>query len=374
MRTIYIAFCLLFFARSQQAFSQPTFTFECFCGALTQAAGNCDVCNATTQSRSFRGLLIRKSGQPHRWIDEPYIIVQSFDALTFRELIPNGEQIRIELAGTGFATIQGFRDSTRCQCVSGVVDATVNVDTPIVGDGSATNPITIGQFGADTTMYLRWTGAYWFPSKVRAKDIVNNLPWHLNDGDALAAGLKAGDTYLLAHQNTLALPTGLYKVVVGCGFLCTNPLKFFINDASAQTGGIPPGQKYALRANNPYGVLYGFVKAVYANFDNDTLVCSEALPSYANDQAALLNGLQLGDLYQMSQANDYGAPKGVVRVVSTESMDEGDQDACCSPNATLPYFDNDAEAIAGGFGAGKHYFLKASNTYGWPAGAQKRVQ
>lgn len=364
--------CLLLL--SNEVRSQALFSFECFCGTLTQADSNCDVCNSTTQSRSFRGLLIRRAGQPYRWIDEPYVIIQSFDALTFRELIPNGEQIRVELSGTSFATIVGFRDSTRCQCVSGVVDATVQVDTPIVGDGSAENPITIGQFGADTTMYLRWVGSYWFPSKVRFSDLLNNLPWFLNDGDALAAGLKAGDTYLLAHQNTLAMPTGLYKVVVGCGFSCTNPIRFFISDQAAQSNGIPAGQKYALYANNPYGVLYGFVKAVHANFDNDTLSCEEALPAYSNDQDAILGGLQLGDFYQVAQANDYGAPKGVVRLVSTDSMDEGDADLCCSPDATLPYFDNDADAIAGGVGVGGHYFLSAANTYGWPAGTQKIVQ
>lgn len=375
MRAISIRICLIFFLASLRVSAQPTFTFECLCTALTQADGNCDICNATTQSRSFRGLLIRRNGQPHRWIDEPYIILQSFDALTFRELIPNGEQIRIDLAGTAFSTIEAFRDSTRCQCLSGVVNETeVNVDTPIIGDGSPLSPITIGQFGADTTMYLRWTGAYWFPSKIRANDIQNDLPWHLNDGDALAAGLKAGDTYLLAHQNTLAMPTGLYKVVVGCGFSCTNPIRFFISDQAAQSNGIPAGQKYALYANNPYGVLYGFVKAVYANFDNDTLSCEEALPAYSNDQDAILGGLQLGDFYQVAQANDYGAPKGVVRLVSTDSMDEGDADLCCSPDATLPYFDNDADAIAGGVGVGGHYFLSAANTYGWPAGTQKIVQ
>lgn len=374
MRAISIRICLIFFLASLRVSAQPTFTFECLCTALTQADANCDVCNSTTQSRSFRGLLIRMNGQPHRWIDEPYVIIQNFDALTFRELIPNGEQIRIELSGTGFSTIQGFRDSTRCQCVSGVVDATVQVDTPIVGDGSASDPIIIGQFGADTTMYLRWTGSYWFPSKIRMRDLLNNLPWYLNDGDALAGGLSEGQTYLLAHGNTLAMPTGMYKVVVGCGFNCSNPLKFYSSDPEATSDGVPAGRQYALKASNAYGVLFGFVKSVYANFDSDSLQCDTVLQAFANDQDALLDGLQLGDFYEMSPANDYGAPAGCVRVLSTASSIEADAPVCCSPTATLPYFDSDVDAIAGGLSAGSHYYLSASNVYGWPAGAHKRVQ
>lgn len=370
---VVVVFLFCFFW-AKEAIGQALFSFECLCATLTQSDNNCDICNATTQSRSFRGLLIRRNGQPFRWIDEPYVIIQNFDALTFRELIPNGEQVRIDLSGTSFPTISAFRDSTRCQCVSGVVDATVQVDTPIVGDGSASAPITIGQFGADTTMYLRWVGSYWFPSKIKYSDLLINLPWHLNDADALSSGLIEGDAYLLAHGNTLAMPTGIYKVVVGCGFSCSSPIRFYINDQEALSGGVPLGQKYALKTSNPYGVLFGFVKAVYANFNNDTLSCNASLSSFANDQEALLGGLQLGDFYQMSQANDYGAPAGCIRVLSTATSTDGDQPICCSATATLSYYDSDADAVADGLSVGSHYFLKSSNVYGWPAGAQKRVQ
>jgi hypothetical protein len=170
------------------------------------------------------------------------------------------------------------------------------------------------------------------------------------------------------------MPTGMYKVVVGCGFNCSNPLKFYSSDQEAAADGVPAGQKYALKQSNAYGLLYGFVKGVYANFNNDSLRCDTVLQSFSNDQDALLGGLQLGDYYQLSASNDYGAPAGCVRVVSTASMTEADAHICCSGSATLQYFDSDAQAIAGGLAVGEHYFLSASNVYGWPAGAQKRVQ
>jgi len=354
--------------------AQPTFTFECLCGTLTASAGNCDVCNTSTQSRTFRGLIIRRLGVPHRWIDEPYIIIQNFEALTFRELLPNGEQIRIERSATQFATMQHFIDSTNCACaLSAVVDSTeIQVDTPIVGTGTPANPVTIGQFGADTMSYLRWVGNYWYPSRVFQSHIFNDLPYYLNDNDAIAAGLAPGKTYLLAQGNTLALPVGMYKVVIGCGYVCSVPIRFFQSDVAAQSNNIPTGQLYALKINNFYGVLYGFVKAVYANFDNDSLVCNVSLPVYANDAAAQAGGLQIGDFYCMSTNNTYGAPAGAVRVVSTATTEEGDSPVCCDNDSTLPYYNNDAHAAAGGVSVGQYYLLLNTNTYGWPAGTKKR--
>lgn len=96
--------------------SAQAFTFECVCGYLTEADSNCDVCTSGQQSRFFRGLLIYKDSVAFKWIEQPYTIIQNFDALTFRELIPNGEQIRIALVGTQFDSIQHFRDSVMCPC------------------------------------------------------------------------------------------------------------------------------------------------------------------------------------------------------------------------------------------------------------------
>jgi len=119
-------------------------------------------------------------------------------------------------------------------------------------------------------------------------------------------------------------------------------------------------------------VLYGFVKAVYANFDNDSLVCNVSLFSYANDAAAQAGGLQIGNFYCMSTDNTYGAPAGAVRVVSTATTEEGDSPVCCDDDSTLPYYNNDAHAAAGGVSVGQYYLLLNTNTYGWPAGTKKR--
>lgn len=97
----------------------PAFTFECFCGYLTEADSNCDICTTSLQSRMFKGLLIYKDSVAYRWIEQPYTILQNYEALTFKELIPGAEQIRIELYGTPYDSIQQFRDSVLCPCAGG---------------------------------------------------------------------------------------------------------------------------------------------------------------------------------------------------------------------------------------------------------------
>jgi len=97
----------------------PAFTFECFCGYLTEADSNCDICTTSLQSRMFKGLLIYKDSIAYRWIEQPYTILQNYNALTFRELITGAEQIRIELSGTPFDSIAQFRDSVLCPCAGG---------------------------------------------------------------------------------------------------------------------------------------------------------------------------------------------------------------------------------------------------------------
>lgn len=123
---VIIFFLSAFVAKGQT----PTFTFQCVCDYLTAADTNCDICNTTTQSRFFKGLLIYKNGVAHKWIEQPYTIIQNFDALTFRELIPGAEQIRIELLGTAFDSIEQFRDSVMCPCA-----ATSTGTTLIAGPG-----------------------------------------------------------------------------------------------------------------------------------------------------------------------------------------------------------------------------------------------
>lgn len=153
MQKFFFISCFVFVAFA--GFSQtPTFTFECFCGTLTAADTTCDICNTSTQSRYFKGLLIRKNGVAFRWIEEPYTVIQNFNALTFRELIPNAEQIRIELSGTQWTTIEGFRDSVQCPCAGGgSVTLVPGPGVNIYGDTIAVIPQQIDTFdivGGDT--------------------------------------------------------------------------------------------------------------------------------------------------------------------------------------------------------------------------------
>lgn len=354
--------------------SGQTFTFECVCAHLT--GDTCDICpnNNLLVSRSFHGLLIRRNGTPYKWIDEPYTIKRyQNESIQFLEQIPNPDQVTIALFQTPFATMEDFVDSTTCFCSLGGSMNSVAVDTPIIGDGSPGNPVTIGQFGADTTMFLNWNGSHWYPAKVAITDLLNDLPYYLNDEDALANGLTPGKTYLLAAGNTFALPTGLYKVVIGCGYDCAITIKVYVSDPVATSNGVPAGREYVLAQGNDYGLLYGWVKAIGADLSpTDTLLCNLGLPSYTDDPAAIIGGLTVGEFYTVSVTNPYGAPEGIQRMVSTSSTSSGDPPTCCE-DSTLPYYQNDAAAITGGLSSGYFYYLSSDNTLGWPYGTKKVI-
>lgn len=114
MKRIIFALALLMSALSVDA--QSTFTFECFCGYLTPADSNCDICTSTMQSRFFRGILIKKNGVAYKWIEQPYTIKFSGDAATFLELIPTPEQIRISRLETPYGTLDSFKMAIQCPC------------------------------------------------------------------------------------------------------------------------------------------------------------------------------------------------------------------------------------------------------------------
>jgi hypothetical protein len=365
--------CLLIWGLAGQVTGQ-TFTFECLCDHLT--GDTCDICpgNNLLVSRSFHGLLIRRNGTPYRWIDEPYTIKRyQNESIQFLEQIPNPDQVTIALFQTPFATMEDFVDSTTCFCNLGGAMAGIAVDTPIIGDGTPGNPITIGQFGADTTSFLNWNGSYWYPSRVNFTDLLNDLPYYINDEAAIAGGLTPGKTYLLAAGNTFALPTGLYKVVVGCGYDCAITIKVYVSDAVATLNGVPSGREYVLAQGNVYGLLYGWVKSIGADLSpTDTLLCNTVLPSYNDDPAAIVGGLTEGDFYTVSVSNPYGAPAGIQRMVSTSTSTSGDPPSCCDVS-TLPYYPNDAAAITGGLSSGYYYYLSTDNTLGFPYGTKKVI-
>ena len=359
----------------ESAISQ-TFTFECMCAHVT--ADTCDICpsNPSIESRSFHGLMVYRNGNPYKWIDEPYVMKQyKNESIEFLELIPNPEKVTIARFQTQFATMADFLDSTQCSCSLGGSMDSVVVDTPIIGNGTVGNPLTIGQFGADTTMFLNWNGSFWFPANIQFTDILVDLPYYKSDSAAMNAGLSIGDPYLLECDNDYSLPAGIFKVVKICGFDCTYSIKFYSSDAVAIVNGIPIGREYATSQTNIFGILYGFVKSVASDtLTNDSLVCSTVLPIHTNDAAAIIGGLAIGDLYNMDQANTYGSPAGCNRVVSTVALTSADPPICCDETATLQYFDNDVGAVAGGLVSGNYYYLSSTNTFGFPYGSKKVVQ
>lgn len=347
-----------------------TFTFECVCENVSGA--RCDICNTVTQSRFFCGLLVKRNGVPHKWIDSPYIVKWNGTTAHIQEIIPAAEQIQISLLGTQWTELDSFKNAIMCPCI---VDA-VAVDTPIIGDGSPGNPITIGQFGADTSDVLIWNGHHWYPGKVKLSSTVVDLPYFLNDQDAIAGGLMPGDPYLMECGNTLGLPAGVYKVVKLCGYDCGIALKYFVDDEAAFASGVPIGQQYLLDESNPYGIQNGFLKMVALDsvFTSGTLVCSQELDYYVNDIAALGDGKEVGDLYATSAANTYGSPAGMERAVSLLTSTMADAPNCCSLDETLPFYTNDTTATGDGLTAGRWYYLSQSNTYGYPYATKKQVQ
>lgn len=351
--------------------SAQVFTFECFCGYLTPADANCDICGPQVQSRFFKGIIIRKDGAAFKWIEEPYTVKFLGTAATFLEVVPNPEMIKITMAQTPYATLTQYKEAIACPCAG----ATVEVDTPIIGNGSSGNPITIGQFGADTTMFLRWNGHHWYPSKIRFKDLLLDLPYFTGDSSAVLAGLMPGDAYLLECNNDYGLPAGIFKVVKFCNFDCAFAIRYYPNDANAISGGVPVGKEYVLDEFNLYGVLYGFIKVVTNDtLTTGTLECDTLLPHYTNDIAGITGGLTYGDIYNMSPANTYGAPAGMQRAVSNVSSTSADPQVCCNPDDNLPFYPNDAAAVSGGLSPGSYYYLTVANTYGYPWGTKKEVQ
>jgi len=206
-------------------------------------------------------------------------------------------------------------------------------------------------------------------------DLVASLPYYVNDSAALAAGLAPGDPYLLDCDNSYTLPAGMFKVVKICAYDCFVLIRFYTDDAEAMTAGVPIGREYALDDDNPYGVLYGFLKVVTNDtLNTGTLACNDTLSEYDSDSLAIVGGLAIGDQYEVSASNVYGAPEGIGRVVSESAMVVDGEQVCCDENDNLPFYANDTAAISGGMIAGEKYYLTLSNTYGWPYGSKKTVQ
>jgi len=168
------ALLALFFFSSCRA--QTVFTFECFCGYLTVADGNCDVCGPTLQSRMFTGIIIRKNGVPHKWIETPYTVRFNGQVARFQELVyPNPETINIDRSQTPYGTLDSFKMAIQCPCVGG---------------------------GGRDTIVIDSSGA-----------VCAALYFFANDTAAIASPTTDQyDYYLTAPENYYGLPAGLVKL------------------------------------------------------------------------------------------------------------------------------------------------------------------
>ena len=369
-----------------------SFTFQCFTGYLTTADNNCDICTPTLQSRYFSGLLIRRGGVLYRWVDAPYTVKFSNNNATFQELIVNPETpVTIGLSGTPYATLAEYKAAVDCAPTGTTYIAgpgiIISGDTISAVDTSATNELQVLSVSNDS-VYLSLNGGYFVIAATGTNTVsttgnvitINGtggggllpLPYFTGDTAALAGGLNPGDPYLLDCNNDYDLPAGIFKVIKICAYDCTILLNYYANDAQAQAGGVPIGKEYVLDELNLFGILYGFIKVV-TDADAGTYDCNDALPSHINDATAL-GTLAYGDHYLMSVSNTYGSPVGVERVVSQTSSTIADANECCEADEVLPYYINDADAISDGSASGYYYYLKASNTYGFPHGTKKQIQ
>lgn len=319
-----------------------TYTFKCLTDSDTKDINpdSCEGCAVwLIDSRSFDGLLIYKDSIPFRWIEIPYTLKARSDTVDIWEhtsppsymgrnkFFP--DRVSITLGQTNFATMQDFLDSTFCNA-------------------------------------LKLTGGGGFN--------VDSLNYYTCDSTAMIDGLAEGDPYLLDCNNCYGLPAGLFKVVKICGFDCNFQMRYFPNDSTAVANGIPPGREYVLDEDNILGILYGFIKAAYPDsIPSGTLECNADLPEFDNDLDAIIAGRMFGDLYTMTATNTYGAPEGMERAVSSISSTVADPPNCCDADGRLPFYDNDADAIAGGLSSGFYYYLSASNTLGYPYGTKKRI-
>ena len=116
MRYLFAAI-LGIFVLSRAGAQTPAFSFECFCGYVSLADSNCDICTDRLQSRLFKGLLIRRYGTPFKWIEAPYLVRFKGNAAEIQELVyPNPESIMIDITGTPFDSIAQYQDSIKCPC------------------------------------------------------------------------------------------------------------------------------------------------------------------------------------------------------------------------------------------------------------------
>lgn len=265
-----ILFILLLLSSGLNA---QTFTFECLCAYLTAADANCDICNANIQSRLFKGILIRKDGTAFKWIDQPYIVQFQGNNATFKELIPNGENITITLAGTPFDSIPQYQDSIKCPCAG-------SENFFIAGPGIYFSGDTISAFDISPINELQTVDSFY----ISAGNLYISL-----DRDSVPASFV-----------TLPVPTGAETIInagtgisvtgsgtIGSPYVVTNTLPHIATDLTFSGASSP----VTLNSSTGTDVTFtaGGINSFSATGTNITITATEVDGSTTNELQTLSN-------------------------------------------------------------------------------------
>jgi len=265
-----ILFILLLLSSGLNA---QTFTFECLCAYLTAADANCDICNANIQSRLFKGILIRKDGTAFKWIDQPYIVQFQGNNATFKELIPNGENITITLAGTPFDSIPQYQDSIKCPCAG-------SENFFIAGPGIYFSGDTISAFDISPINELQTVDSFY----ISAGNLYISL-----DRDSVPASFV-----------TLPVPTGAETIInagtgisvtgsgtIGSPYIVTNTLPHIATDLTFSGASSP----VTLNSSTGTDVTFtaGGINSFSATGTNITITATEVDGSTTNELQTLSN-------------------------------------------------------------------------------------
>ena len=112
-------------ASSYKVNAQSKYDFACVCDYVVN--DSCDICDDYVMSRSFSGLMITLDSVVHALIDAPYVVIQrEGDILEFKEIGVGEERFIVQIGSTNYFTMNGFRDSTNCNCKASI---TLNCDS-----------------------------------------------------------------------------------------------------------------------------------------------------------------------------------------------------------------------------------------------------
>lgn len=268
----------LFICLAGFALGQTTFTFECKCDYLSPADTNCDICNTNVLKRHFSGLLIRKNGVPFKWIDEPYTVRQlAGENVQFIEQIPTPDQITIARFQTQFSTMEGFIDSTICQCSAGGTTYIAGPGIEISGDTiSAVDTSAINELQYIDTFLI--TGGVLYISL--SQDSVPALSVTLPVPDGSETKVVAGTGISVSGSGTIASP---YTITNTGDLSATNEGLLGVSAGGASSSVITSNTSGAVGVTVNVSGILSISESTSSNGGSITLTATEVDGSITNE-------------------------------------------------------------------------------------------